>query len=77
MSSLASTTIYKKVDKVTFMGNVRLHPSTKAALEHIGGQDYSLDEVVNILLDNFIEPDDDDDEDQLSLFDFDNDEDED
>ena len=53
---------------------VRLKPSTKEALEHLGGKDYSIDEVVNILLDNFIEPDDDDDDDeegQLSLFDFD------
>jgi hypothetical protein len=50
---------------------VRLKPSTKEALEHLAGKDYSIDEVVNILLDNFIEPDDDDEEEQLSLFDFD------
>jgi hypothetical protein len=31
--------------------------------------------VVRILLDNFIEPDDEDDEEQLSLFDYDEDDD--
>jgi hypothetical protein len=50
---------------------VRLKPTTKAALKHLAGRDYSIDEVVNILLDNFIEPDEDDDEDQMSLFDYD------
>jgi hypothetical protein len=53
------------------MSNVRLHPRTKAALEYLGGKDYTMDEVVNMLLNDFIETDDDDDEDQLSLFDFD------
>ena len=55
---------------------VRLHPTTKEALERLGGQDYSIDDVVNILLENFIVPDDEDDEEQLSLFDFGDDEDE-
>lgn len=53
---------------------VRLHQTTKQTLERLGGRDYSIDEVVNILLENFIEPDEDEDEDQLSLFDFDEDE---
>ena len=53
---------------MSFLG-IRLHKSTKERLEEIAGEDYSMDEVVNILLDNFIEPDDEDDDcDQLSLF---------
>ena len=57
------------------MSNVRLHPRTKAALEYLGGQDYTMDEVVNMLLNDFIDTTDEDDEDenQLSLFDFDED----
>jgi hypothetical protein len=58
---------------MSFIG-IRLHPKTKADLEEIAGEDYSMDEVVRILLDNFIEPDEDEDEDQLSLFHFDEDE---
>jgi hypothetical protein len=58
---------------MTGYSGIRLHPSTKDALDRLRGQDYTIDEVVNILLDNFIEPDEDDDEDQLSLFDFDED----
>jgi small nuclear ribonucleoprotein (snRNP)-like protein len=56
---------------MTGYSGIRLRPSTKDALDRLRGQDYTIDEVVNILLDNFIEPDDDDEEDQLSLFDFD------
>jgi len=59
---------------MTIMSNVRLHPRTKAALEHLGGQDYTMDEVINMLLEDFMETDeDDDDDDQVSLFDFDED----
>jgi hypothetical protein len=58
---------------MTGYSGIRLRPSTKDALDRLRGQDYTIDEVVNILLDNFIEPDEDDDEDQLSLFDFDED----
>jgi hypothetical protein len=53
---------------------VRLKPKTKRDLQDLAGEDYTMDEVVRILLDNFIEPDEDDDEDQLSLFHFDEDE---
>ena len=54
---------------------IRLHPQTKAALERLAGQDYTMDDVVNMLLEDFIESDDDDDDDdQMSLFDYDEDE---
>lgn len=53
---------------------VRVHDSTKEQLERLGGEDYTIDDVIRILLDDFIEPDEDDDRDQLSLFDFDDDE---
>jgi small nuclear ribonucleoprotein (snRNP)-like protein len=54
---------------------IRLRPSTKDALDYLRGKDYTIDEVINILLDNFIETDEDeDDEDQTSLFDYDEDE---
>ena len=56
---------------MTGYSGIRLRPSTKDALDRLRGQDYTIDEVVNILLDNFIEPDEDDDEDQMSLFDYD------
>ena len=56
------------------MSDIRLHPATKERLRYLAGEDYTFDDVVNILLENFIEPDDEDDEDQLSLFDFDEDE---
>jgi hypothetical protein len=58
---------------MSFIG-IRLKPKTKADLEEIAGEDYTMDDVVRILLDNFIEPDEEDDEDQLSLFDYDDDE---
>ena len=58
---------------MSFIG-VRLHRDTKQRLEEIAGEDYSMDEVIRILLDDFIEPDEDEDEDQLSLFDYDEDE---
>ena len=58
---------------MSFLG-IRLHRKTKERLEEIAGEDYTMDEVVNILLDDFIEPDEDDDEGQLSLFDYDDDE---
>ena len=57
---------------MSFMG-IRLHQTTKNKLEYLAGKDYTMDEMVNILLDDFIETDEDDDEDQLSLFDFDED----
>lgn len=53
---------------MSFMG-IRLHEATKKRLEHIAGQDYSMDEVVQILLDNFIEPEERDRA-QSSLFDY-------
>ena len=56
---------------MSFTG-IRLRPDTKARLEYIAGEDYSMDELVRLLLDSFIEPDDDDDDDdesQTSLFD--------
>ena len=49
---------------------VRLKPATKAALQHLAGKDYSIDDVVRILLDNFIEPEESDRQ-QSSLFDYD------
>ena len=52
---------------------IRLHSSTKDELDRLRGEDYTIDEVINILLDNFIEPDEEDDEDQTSLFDYDED----
>lgn len=56
------------------MPYVRLHETTKRTLERIGGKDYSIDDVVTILLENFIDEDDDeDDEGQMSLFDYDED----
>ena len=55
------------------MSDIRLHPATKQRLQYLAGEDYTMDDVVNILLENFIEPDEEDDEDQLSLFDFDED----
>lgn len=67
-----STVLYRTVDlmlTMSFLG-IRLHRQTKERLEQIAGQDYTMDEVVNILLDDFIEPDEDDDEGQLSLFDY-------
>jgi len=69
---LWSTVLYRTVDlmlTMSFLG-IRLHRQTKERLEQIAGQDYTMDEVVNILLDDFIEPDEDDDEGQLSLFDY-------
>lgn len=57
---------------MSFLG-IRLKKRTKERLEEIAGEDYTMDEVVNILLDDFIEPDEDDDEGQLSLFDYDDD----
>jgi len=59
---------------MSFTG-IRLRPDTKARLEELAGEDFSMDRVVRILLDNFIEPDEDDDEEQLSLFDYDEDDD--
>jgi hypothetical protein len=53
---------------------VRLYPRTKSRLETLGGQDYTIDEVVNMLIDDFIDFDEDDD--QMSLSDFEDDEDE-
>jgi hypothetical protein len=50
------------------MSYIRLRPGIKKELEHIAGEDYSMSDVVRILLDNFIEPDEDDDEEPLSLF---------
>lgn len=49
---------------------VRLKPSTKLKLEILAGKDYSIDEVVNILLDNFIDYSDVADSRQRSLFDY-------
>lgn len=34
---------------------VRVHDDTKAKLDSLGGKDYSLDDVIQILLDNFID----------------------
>ena len=48
------------------MSYIRLHPAEKAELEELAGEDLSMNEVVRILLDNFIESDegyDDDDDD--------------
>lgn len=58
---------------MSFMG-IRLHPATKKRLEYLAGEDYTMDDVVNILLENFIESDEDEDEEQMSLFDYDEDE---
>jgi hypothetical protein len=57
---------------MSFSG-IRLHRATKDRLLELAGQDYTMDDVVNILLENFIEPDDEDEDDgsQLSLFDYD------
>lgn len=57
---------------MSFLG-IRLKRKTKEDLERLAGEDYTMDEVVRILLDNFIEPDEDEDEDQLSLFDYEDD----
>lgn len=57
---------------MSFLG-IRLKRKTKEDLERLAGEDYTMDEVVRILLDNFIEPDEDEDEDQLSLFDYEGD----
>jgi hypothetical protein len=56
---------------MSFTG-IRLRPDTKTRLEELAGEDFSMDKVVRILLDNFIEPDDDDDDEgQASIFDYD------
>ena len=57
------------------MTHVRIHDDTKKKLEYLAGLDYSIDDVINILLERTI-PDEDEDEDQLNLLDFDEDEDE-
>lgn len=58
---------------------IRLHEKTKQTLDWLRGSEYTADEMINMLIDNFVDmddDDDDDDDDQLSLFDFDDDEDE-
>jgi hypothetical protein len=54
---------------------VRLHTSTRNWLDRLRGEDYTLDQMVNILLEDFIEEDDDGDDDQMTLFDYDDDDD--
>ena len=79
LAEVHTTLLYVIARKYQFMtgySGIRLRPSTKDALDRLRGQDYTIDEVVNILLDNFIEPDEDDDEDQMSLFDYDDEDDE-
>ena len=58
---------------MSVMSYIRLRPGIKKELERIAGEDYSMNDVVRILLDNFIESDEDDDDGQLSLFDYDED----
>jgi hypothetical protein len=54
------------------MTHVRIHDDTKERLEYLGGQDYSIDDVIRILLKRFIvdEESDDDDDDQRTIEDF-------
>ena len=54
------------------MSYIRLHPKTKAELEYLAGEDYTMNELIEMLLQDFYEcDDDDDDDDQSSIFDYD------
>jgi hypothetical protein len=55
--------------------SVRIQRSTKTWLDFLRGDDYSLDEIVDILVKDFIDDDDSDDNDQMSLMDYDDDDD--
>ena len=45
------------------MSYIRLHPAEKQQLEELAGEDYSMNEIVRILLDDFMDYDGDDDDD--------------
>jgi predicted transcriptional regulator len=39
------------------MSYIRLHPDVKGRLEELAGEDYSMNEIVEILLDDFLDYD--------------------
>jgi hypothetical protein len=52
------------------MAQVRIHDDTKERLEYLGGQDYSIDDVIKILLKRFTVDEEEDDNDQCRIEDF-------
>jgi hypothetical protein len=72
LTEVTGTLLNINGDKYAIMPEcgVRLKPKTKEALQHLAGKDYSMDDVISILLDNFIEPEESDKQ-QSSLFDYD------
>ena len=53
------------------MSYIRLHPKVKAELEYLAGEDFTMNDLVEMLLQDFYEYHDDDDDDQSSILDFD------
>ena len=50
-------------NKFVVMAYIRLHDKEKEELEELAGEDYSMNEIIRILLDDFLEYDDDEEED--------------